>query len=324
MQKMRSDDKNSTTGRTNQQLGSGQEGVSHPAETANETSTHKSAPSEEIPESESPIPTLHIIEELDGPLFIIWGAIEPPLFEEALKFVKRYRELDRLNVLVHSLGGSPNMAFKTAVVLRSVSSQLIVYVPRQAKSAATLLSLIANKIVLFPGSELGPLDTQVKDPRNSLDWTSALIGSKALDAVANFLHQEKHLAIEQFLRYGANMADAVNYALRFAKIIADPLFSQFDPLELGNLRRSLDIGRRYAVMLLIRTELEPREAYAVAERLAVGYPSHDFVIDYEEADRIGLRVHRPDTSETNLIGEAYNRIRTRGIESYYGVYQDLE
>jgi ClpP class serine protease len=52
-------------------------------------------------------------------------------------------------------------------MLRAVHSRcrrLVVVVPDQAKSAATLIALGADEILMGPASDLGPIDPQIELP----------------------------------------------------------------------------------------------------------------------------------------------------------------
>jgi len=72
---------------------------------------------------------------------------------------------EQINVVLHSPGGDPTIVEKMVDMCRSHLSgehrMLRVIVPNLAKSAATLLALGADKILMGYCSELGPIDPQV-------------------------------------------------------------------------------------------------------------------------------------------------------------------
>ena len=70
--------------------------------------------------------------------------------------------------------------------LTCYTRELNVHVPRRAKSASTLLALGANHIYLSQFGELGPLDTQIFDPRNPVAYVSALDCYQSVDYVRMF------------------------------------------------------------------------------------------------------------------------------------------
>lgn len=61
-----------------------------------------------------------------------------------------------------------------------------------------------------------------------------------------------------------------------------PLVEKIDAVHYTELSRMLKEGEEYAIRLLQPNYTEDR-ARDIAERLTSGYPSHDFVIGYEEA-----------------------------------------
>lgn len=73
--------------------------------------------------------------------------------------------IDALDLLIHSPGGEGPVAETIVELCRNaVSGQFRVIVPNLAKSAATLIALGADVIVMGPPSELGPIDPQVFNP----------------------------------------------------------------------------------------------------------------------------------------------------------------
>ena len=73
------------------------------------------------------------------------------------------RESDELVLMVNSPGGDPLAAERIVNICRSHSTRgkYSVVVPKMAKSAATMISLGARRILMSKTSELGPIDPQV-------------------------------------------------------------------------------------------------------------------------------------------------------------------
>jgi len=66
-----------------------------------------------------------------------------------------------LDVVLHMPGGSPEATTSIVHYLRSEFAHVRVFVPLAAMSAATMLALSANEIVMGSHSQLGPTDPQV-------------------------------------------------------------------------------------------------------------------------------------------------------------------
>lgn len=73
-------------------------------------------------------------------------------------------EEDELDLIIHSPGGSAEAAEQIVEYLRSQFTYIRCFVPMQAKSAATMVALGCDEIVLGLHSELGPIDPQILVP----------------------------------------------------------------------------------------------------------------------------------------------------------------
>lgn len=72
-------------------------------------------------------------------------------------------ENEKIALVVDCPGGDAKVGYQIARFIKKRCGGFTVLVPEYAKSAATLLSLGADKIIMGKNAELGPLDTQVYD-----------------------------------------------------------------------------------------------------------------------------------------------------------------
>lgn len=70
-------------------------------------------------------------------------------------------EVDELNLIINSPGGDGTIAEKIIELCRAYCTTFRVIVPNRAKSAATIIALGADEIIMGYCSELGPIDAQV-------------------------------------------------------------------------------------------------------------------------------------------------------------------
>lgn len=70
-------------------------------------------------------------------------------------------DVDQLNLIISGPGGDGTVAEKMIELCRAYCKQFRVIVPNRAKSAATIIALGADEIVMGYCSELGPIDAQV-------------------------------------------------------------------------------------------------------------------------------------------------------------------
>lgn len=66
-----------------------------------------------------------------------------------------------LDILLHSPGGIAEAVESIVRVLRNKFDHIRFIIPSYAKSAATMLALSGNEIIMAPGAELGPIDPQM-------------------------------------------------------------------------------------------------------------------------------------------------------------------
>ena len=93
------------------------------------------------------------------------GNIDDPdadLIEKLLTSIKLSDYPDTLDLMINSPGGSPTTAEKIILTCRTYAKSFRVIVPRSAMSAATLVAMGADVIVMTPTSEVGPIDPQMR------------------------------------------------------------------------------------------------------------------------------------------------------------------
>jgi hypothetical protein len=197
-----------------------------------------------------------------------------------------------VDLWLNSPGGSARSAYKIALLLRSIACRVRVVIPDYAKSAATLLSLVADEIYMGPAAELGPLDVQLDYEKNPGMRVSAL------DRIGN-LNQITEAAREIVLGLGGEVryktrlgrAETVSVMADLASSLLKPLVSQVDPTILQQANRMLKEAADYGKRLMLTREDCPRElAMSLPERLTKDYPTHGYAISPDEAAELGLPV----------------------------------
>lgn len=167
-------------------------------------------------------------------------------------------------------------------------------VPSYAKSAATLLALGAERILMGADAEFGPLDAQLWDTERE-ERTSALDEVQALER----LHS---VALEQLdetmmlMMSGAQKRTEVMLpiACRFVSDTMAPLLEKIDTVHYAKQSRVLKVAEDYAERLLLPHH-GPKAAADIANQLVNGYPEHGFVIDREEMTQLmGVDLEPPE------------------------------
>lgn len=70
---------------------------------------------------------------------------------------------NKVDVLLHSPGGRPDATERIVSMLRSQIKNVTFLVPHSAYSAATMLALSGDEIILHPNATLGPIDPQINN-----------------------------------------------------------------------------------------------------------------------------------------------------------------
>ena len=93
----------------------------------------------------------------DAPIFIDIPDIDG--FSDLIQSVKE--ESNSVDVLLHSPGGRPDATERLVELLRSQFTKVDFLIPHSAYSAATMLALSGDNIILHPNAILGPIDPQI-------------------------------------------------------------------------------------------------------------------------------------------------------------------
>lgn len=208
----------------------------------------------------------------------------------------------KVALVVDSRGGLAQSAYAIATILRRHCGGYVAVVPRMAKSAATLIALGAEEILMGEYAELGPIDVQVMDPERE-ESLSGLDEVQSLERLNAFVM--KALDQAMFLlasRTGKKVATLLPDAIRLVTAMSAPIFRNIDVVRYTQMSRVLRVGEEYARRLLA-TRLGAEKAADIARQLVEKYPEHQFVIDFEEAETLGLRPTRPSGDLAPIIEE---------------------
>ena len=234
----------------------------------------------------------------------------------AYQLLEEIGKQERITVIVQSRGGFPDDAFKLATVIREFGKQITYIVPTYANSAATLLCLSGDSILMGPTSELGPTNPMMLvderlitptvfepggTPVDHQGWDEIPRRQMAAHALRDFLTAAGVLTPE-----GGYDPDKLSVYL--TKGILNPFL-------LGDFERSGKISLQYAENLLrmgmFRVE-NGTKASEIARTLCEGYFDHSYPIGRKEArERLSLKIEdMPDElwRKTSDLVAAYDRM----------------
>lgn len=252
-------------------------------------------------------PVLDLQKELGLPVLLLLQYGEPgsvPLddLDDFLVHMIRHQRShlpanQQVALVINSPGGSARCAYGLARILHRRCGGFIAVVPDAAMSAATLLTLGADRILMGPDASLGPLDAQIMDIETET-FGSVLNEVQALERLRAYALESVDETMQLLLtRTGKRIDTLMPHVLRFVSDTMQPLLAKIDVVHYNERARILKVGEEYAVRLLRRlhplTPGHPDTARQIASTLVESYPEHGFWIDREEAEEIGLTMVNP-------------------------------
>ncbi len=215
------------------------------------------------------------------------------------EFEKTIKPNSKLLIILDCPGGDIYTSVKMVDTIRSKFSSVKFAIPLYAKSAATLMSLSADEIIMSPQSELGPLDLPYEHPHLEGEMISAYDVVRSVEYLQDLAVQKALDDIGLKIRksVGLSRKDSVTMAIKFATDLVTPILCKEDPRVIYVCFRLLLISQIYGTEFLrdymfrnspsyIRREQPSKIAY----RLIWDYPDHGFSIRRVEAKKMGLVV----------------------------------
>lgn len=242
-----------------------------------------------------------IAAQTDSDVLFINSPLERDLDTQLITGLKkRLKRKNAIMVLVTE-GGNPDVAYRIARALQDNYTHFTVIVSGYCKSAGTLIALGANALVMSDYAELGPLDIQMKKDDHLGENQSGLTIPNALHS----LQEYSYMAFQEFFIETVKRSRGRITTKTASKIATDlvtglfaPVFQQLDPLHIGEAGRANSIAEHYGIRLIAKSKITNKKGlqYLIAQ-----YPSHGFVIDRKEAERIFETVKEPDEAQALLL-----------------------
>ena len=243
-----------------------------------------------------------VAENLDADVLLINSDIARSLDNDLITRVAKRKRRKNVFLILVTQGGDPDAAYRMARCLQDNYERFIAFIAGYCKSAGTLCILGANEIVTSDMGELGPLDVQVAKKDELFESSSGLVATEALEVLrmkAFDMFEECMLGIKIHGGGQITFKTASEIAVKISVGLMEPLYRQIDPIQVGEVARFMRIATTYGQRLMIRSNNFTEQTLGV---LCETYPSHSFVIDKSEINRLFNNVRVPTTDEENLAG----------------------
>jgi len=225
---------------------------------------------------------------LGEPIITYWNSNKGSICQNDVAglyaLVRNLGNVERLTLFVKSDGGSGQASLRMVNLLRRYVKHLTVLAPLECQSAATMLALGADRILMGPLAHLSAVDTSLTHDLSPIDRDNDRV-SVSNDELLRVIR----LWTEQAKSSTTNPYEA--------------LFPYVHPLVIGAVDRSSALSTRICEEILSYHMDDKERAREISNNLNSGYPSHNYPITLREAKRIGLNVEAMDDNVNALLFE---------------------
>jgi hypothetical protein len=242
--------------------------------------------------------------ELGEPLITYWNSTNGSICSNDViglyGVLQNLGKVDRLSLFIKSDGGSGQASLRMVNLLRQFVGQFNVLVPLECASAATMLALGGDKILMGPLAHLSAVDTSLTHDLSPIDRDNTRVR----------VSQDELQRVVRLWQAQTNKEASNPYA---------SLFQYVHPLVIGAVDRSSALSTRLCVEILSYHLKNKEQAEQISDALNAGYPSHSYPITLREACRIGLNAEPLNEDLNRLLlelNEIYSEMGQRASTDF--------
>lgn len=210
-----------------------------------------------------------------------------PIIEQIDLISETAKEVD---FLIISNGGDPITSLRIMSLLRERFDNISVLLPYVAYSAATILALGADEIVMHPYSNLGPVDPQLTVSHNN---------EKGITENMQFSSEDLRNYVD-FIKNDVGITDQQHLVSAVS-----PLLKDVGTLPIGTAKRSQQLSLTLSEKMLSWHVDDSAKAKSIARALNSSYYHHGYAVGRKEAQEIGLQISVPDKEIETLLWEIW-------------------
>ena len=192
---------------------------------------------------------------------------------------------DSVDFLIISNGGDPIVSWRIISLLREKFKKISILIPYTAYSAATLLALGADEIIMHPFGNLGPLDPQL-----------SFIDVNGKPRMISYEDITKY--VEFVKDIGLTDQDLIQKS--FEKLTAEIL-----PTTIGFAKRSSQLALTMGQKLLATHMADESKTKIISETLNTKFYHHGYPLSRNEAKEIGLPIAGSNKKIEELLWKIY-------------------
>lgn len=206
-----------------------------------------------------------------------------PIIEQINRIPKAFKEVD---FLIISNGGDPITSLRIIGLLRERFEKVTVLLPYVAYSAATILALGADELIMHPFSNLGPVDPQLTVSRQNGRGQQENLQFSSED-LRNFI---------DFIKTDVGISDQQHLISAIT-----PLINDVGSLPIGSAKRSQQLSLTLSEKMLSTHISDENKAKSISKALNTSYYHHGYAVSRHEAKDMGLNVIYPDEKLEGLL-----------------------
>lgn len=242
--------------------------------------------------------------ELDGDFIAYWTSGKSRIADSDVVALYNLLELNvsskRLYLFIKSGGGNGQASLRIINLLRHHYEEIIALVPLDCASAATMLVLGANKILMGPLAYLSAIDTSIVHDLSPVDKDHDLVSVSQVELSRVLKLWEDRKETSDSNPYSA-------------------LYSHIHPLVFGAVDRASSLSIKLTTEILAYHMDDLEKVVGISQHLNSTYPSHDYPITLNEAAKIGLNVGRLDAKINNqllILNKLYSEMAQLALTDY--------
>ncbi|MGK7946919.1 MAG: ATP-dependent Clp protease proteolytic subunit [Microcystaceae cyanobacterium] len=214
------------------------------------------------------------------------------------ELLEKIGKQEKVYLFIKSNGGNGQASLRMVNLIRQYCQELVVLIPLECASAATMVALGANEIRMGPMAYLTAVDTSLIHDLSPIDRDNNRV-SVSLDELMRVVKRWQKEKKEN----DSNPYMVKRWQKEKKENDSNPyhaLFPHVHPLVIGAVDRAESLSIMLCKELLSYHITEEQKAEEIAKILNSKYPSHDYPILLNEANKIGLNVKEMDR-EVNMV-----------------------
>ena len=199
---------------------------------------------------------------------------------------------------MRSNGGIIDAPLPIINLIREYCEKIEIIIPENAHSAATLIALAGDNIIMTPRSSLSPIDPQINIKGTEKDANLKNI-SFSVEDIAGYYQLLDKLKITD---------DGKIKALKY-------ITKTINPAILGQIERVRKLINIYADKILSYTKIDDESKNMIIKTLIEDIPSHSYMISRKEAKELGLPVNNANNKLLDLVKQLITEYKNKLVEN---------